>query len=95
MRSTFQDLRRLFRPPLSPRQFPSDGFQILDNSLSIEEEREPFYSPTIFYPARIGEVLNSRYQAAGKLDYVGYSTVWRCRDLMCVQYKQDHVPIWT
>lgn len=48
------------------------------------EEREPLYSPNTFYPGQTGEVLNSRYQRAGKLGYGGYSTVWLCRDLVCV-----------
>jgi serine/threonine-protein kinase SRPK3 len=74
--------RRFLRPASPPRQFPSTGFPILDGSLLIDEEREPFYSPTIFYPVRIGQVLNLRYQAVGKLGHGGYSTVWLCRDLM-------------
>ncbi|TFK89729.1 kinase-like protein [Polyporus arcularius HHB13444] len=48
----------------------------------IEEERVPWYDPKDFYPIRIGEVFQSRYQVVGKLGYGGYSTVWLCRDLV-------------
>lgn len=70
------------RSPSSPRQFPNTGFQILDNGLIVEEEREPLCSTATFYPVKIGEVLHSRYQIVGKLGYGGYSTVWLSRDLM-------------
>lgn len=66
---------RFLRSPLPPRQFPTTGFQSLDNSATEEEERELFYSPTTFYLAEIGEVLHARYQIVGKLAFGGYSTV--------------------
>jgi serine/threonine-protein kinase SRPK3 len=59
--------RGLLRPPSPPRQFPNTGFQIPNNSLMIEEEREQLYSPTTVYPVRIGQVLHSIYQVVGKL----------------------------
>jgi len=90
MSSILRIARRFLRPPSLPHQFPAAGFRILDSSLLIEEEREPFYSPSIFYPVQIGEVLNSRYQVVGKLGYGGYSTVWLCRDLT---YEQAHLLI--
>ncbi|KAJ5130508.1 uncharacterized protein N7515_006547 [Penicillium bovifimosum] len=53
----------------------------IDPSLSIEEENSPYYEPAYFYPARIGEVLNDRYQIATKLGHGSRSTVWLARDL--------------
>lgn len=51
----------------------------------IEEERTPYYDPVRFYPARLGDVLNGRYQLATKLGYGSSSTVWLARDLhQCV-----------
>lgn len=47
----------------------------------IEEERWPWYTPHSFYPVRIGEVLQSRYQVLYKLGYGTTSTIWMCRDL--------------
>ncbi|KAJ5561485.1 hypothetical protein N7461_000246 [Penicillium sp. DV-2018c] len=47
----------------------------------IEEECTPYYGPARFYPARLGNVLNGRYQLATKLGYGSSSTVWLARDL--------------
>lgn len=70
------------RPPSPPRQLSAVGFQTLDPSQSIEEETFAWYDPKYFYPVRIGEVFQSRYQVIGKLGYGSYSTVWLCRDLV-------------
>lgn len=74
--------RRYFlRPPSPPREPPNSGFQGLDNIQKVEEEKLAWYKPAHFYPVRLGEVFNSRYQVVGKLGYGAYSTVWLCRDL--------------
>jgi serine/threonine-protein kinase SRPK3 len=52
----------------------------LDASQLVEEEKTPYYDPNRFYPARLGEVLNGRYQIATKLGYGSSSTVWLARD---------------
>ncbi|KAL4779793.1 kinase-like domain-containing protein [Aspergillus varians] len=54
--------------------------RIVPSSL-VEEENSPYYNPAYFYPARIGEVLNGRYQIATKLGHGSRSTVWLARDL--------------
>jgi hypothetical protein len=41
----------------------------VDASQPIEEERTPYYDPSSFYPAELGEVLNGRYQITTKLGY--------------------------
>lgn len=48
---------------------------------AVEEELTPYYDPTRFYPARLGNVLNGRYQLATKLGYGSSSTIWLARDL--------------
>ena len=48
---------------------------------AIEEECMPYYDPARFYPARLGNVLNDRYQLATKLGYGTSSTIWLARDL--------------
>lgn len=53
----------------------------LDVREPVEEEKTPYYSPARFYPARLGEVLNSRYQLVTKLGHGSNSTVWLARDL--------------
>jgi len=69
-------------PPSPPHQLSTVGFQTLDSSQPIEEETFAWYDPKYFYPVRIGEVFQSRYQVIGKLGYGSYSTVWLCRDLV-------------
>ena len=54
---------------------------LLDKSQPLEEEKTPYYDPNRFYPARLGEILNDRYQLATKLGYGTSSTVWLARDL--------------
>ncbi|KAI2672753.1 hypothetical protein DTO013E5_5509 [Penicillium roqueforti] len=53
----------------------------IDASLLVEEENSPYYEPAYFYPARIGEILNDRYQIATKLGHGSRSSVWLARDL--------------
>ncbi|KZF26784.1 kinase-like protein [Xylona heveae TC161] len=69
------------RSPSEPRIFPSLGWDSIDPSLLVEEEAIPTYRAEKFYPARIGEVFNHRYQVVGKLGYGSSATVWLCRDL--------------
>ncbi|KAA8643356.1 putative protein kinase [Aspergillus tanneri] len=55
----------------------------------IEEENTPYYSPSHFYPAYIGEILNGRYQVTAKIGYGSSSTVWLARDLMQWRWLRD------
>ncbi|KAK0263291.1 hypothetical protein B0A54_00652 [Friedmanniomyces endolithicus] len=57
----------------------------------IEEETLPQYDPEEFYPVRIGQTLDSRYNVIGKLGYGANSTVWFCRDLNTAQYVATKV----
>ncbi|PSS16520.1 hypothetical protein M430DRAFT_103665 [Amorphotheca resinae ATCC 22711] len=66
---------------LLPREFPSSGFEVIDPSQVVEEERLPFYCRDEYYPMRIGAVIKDRYQVVAKLGYGTSSTVWLCRDL--------------
>ncbi|PNY27627.1 SRSF protein kinase 3, partial [Tolypocladium capitatum] len=71
---------------LHPREFPSSGFEMIDPSQRIEEERLPFYTRDDYYPMRIGEVIQDRYQVVAKLGYGTSSTVWLSRDLREQKY---------
>lgn len=55
--------------------------EIIEKTLRLEEEKTPYYDPNHFYPARLGQILNGRYQIATKLGYGTSSTVWLARDL--------------
>lgn len=70
------------RRPLVPRKFPSSGFEVIDVSVKVEEETLPLYNPRLFYPVRIGEVFDNRYQVVAKLGYGTTSTTWLCHDLL-------------
>ncbi|KXN91814.1 Serine/threonine-protein kinase SRPK [Leucoagaricus sp. SymC.cos] len=75
-------MRRLVRKPLTPRHFPTTGFEVIRSSQLVEEEEWEWYKPEEFYPVRIGEVFKSQYQVVGKLGYGAYGTTWLCRDLL-------------
>ncbi|KAL4791057.1 kinase-like domain-containing protein [Aspergillus venezuelensis] len=62
-------------------RFTTSGFVELDASQTIEEETLALYKAHQYYPAHIGEVLESRYQLVSKLGYGTGSTTWLCRDL--------------
>ncbi|QKX64031.1 uncharacterized protein TRUGW13939_11204 [Talaromyces rugulosus] len=70
--------------PAIPRVFPTSGFDIIDAADPVEEETLPSYRPEWYYPVRLGEVLDGRYQVLAKLGYGVTSTVWLCRDLVWV-----------
>lgn len=53
----------------------------LDPHQLVEEEKTPYYHADHFFPARLGQILNGRYQLATKLGYGSSSTVWLARDL--------------
>jgi len=89
MNTIFRRARNLlFSPPSPPRVLQSDRFKRLDPNNPIEEEKLWCYDQLIFYPARIGEVISSRYQILGKLGWGAYSTVWLARDLQCVLHTK-------
>lgn len=64
-----------------PRKFPSTGFELIDPSEKVEEERLPFHKRDEYYPMKIGHVVDGHYQIVAKLGYGATSTVWLSRDL--------------
>ena len=75
------------RQKSEPRIFPTQGFDVIDKGRLIEEETIPEYKPEYFYPARIGEVFNDRFQIVSKLGYGSSSTIWLAHDLQSVGLK--------
>lgn len=55
--------------------------QTLPAAEVVEEECTPHYEPNHFYPVRLYEILNNRYQITAKLGWGASSTVWLARDL--------------
>ncbi|KAJ0158568.1 SRSF protein kinase 3, partial [Colletotrichum tanaceti] len=75
------------RPRSAPRRFPVAGFDVIAQEHGlIEEETMPEYDPAHFYPVRLGEVFNDRFQTVAKLGYGSSSTIWLARDLQDHQY---------
>ncbi|OAA59540.1 protein kinase-like protein [Niveomyces insectorum RCEF 264] len=78
-----------------PRAFQTTGFEVIDPAQKVEEERLPCYRSDEYYPVRMGEVLQSRYQVVAKLGYGVTSTVWLARDLVDGAYRTLKVHINT
>ena len=72
----------------------NNGFKVISDAEKLEEENWDWYKPGLFYPMRIGEVFQSRYQVLGKLGYGSRSTAWLCRDLTWVRPRhQAPIPL--
>ncbi|GIZ43342.1 hypothetical protein CKM354_000657400 [Cercospora kikuchii] len=52
----------------------------------LEEESFSWYDRRAFYPVRIGEIFESKYEILLKLGYGSVSTAWLCRNLETQQY---------
>lgn len=64
-----------------PLVFPSTGFARIPPEQRVDEETIPRYVASDYYPVRVGDVFQDRYQVVGKLGYGTTSTVWLVRDL--------------
>ncbi|OAX78133.1 CMGC/SRPK protein kinase [Emergomyces africanus] len=73
-------------PPEKPRTLPVTGFDNIEIDQLVEEEELPDYKADRFYPARLGEVFQNRYQIIAKLGFGSSSTIWLARDLIGHQY---------
>lgn len=69
---------------VQPRTYPKCSFVPLPEHERFEEERYFRFKPENFYPVKLGDVFESRYQVVAKLGYGTASTVWLCRDLKSV-----------
>lgn len=76
-----QDIGMRPSTKIRPRIFPSSGFELVNHSELIEEEKLADYVAERYYPVQIGETFQSRYQAITKLGFGSSSTIWLCRDL--------------
>ncbi|KAJ1324911.1 serine/threonine-protein kinase SRPK3 [Microdochium nivale] len=64
-----------------PRQLPAVDTEAHGDDVLVEEETLSWFDPQRWYPVRIGDVINSKYQVLVKLGFGSVSTVWLCRDL--------------
>ncbi|KFY47801.1 hypothetical protein V495_01801, partial [Pseudogymnoascus sp. VKM F-4514 (FW-929)] len=78
------------RAPSPPGQYSNVKFLLINPSKKVEEEH---FGIERYYPARIGDILSSRYQIVGKLGFGNSSTVWLSRDLQ--SHRHVAVKIFT
>ncbi|KAJ5582657.1 hypothetical protein N7535_001277 [Penicillium sp. DV-2018c] len=78
--SLLRSLSRLGRS-WRPLDFSNPNFARINASQRIEEETIPDYISSRYYPVRIGEVFQGRYQVVGKLGFGASSTAWLARDM--------------
>jgi hypothetical protein len=64
-----------------PLEFPRGEILSLSADEKVEEETIPDFMPSRYYPVRVGDIFQDRYQIVGKLGYGVSSTVWLARDL--------------
>ncbi|KAK2871640.1 hypothetical protein FQN49_002976 [Arthroderma sp. PD_2] len=72
--------------PEERRILPTSGFQTIESDRLVEEEELPDYKADRFYPVRLGDVFDDRYQVIAKLGFGSSSTIWLARDLKGHQY---------
>lgn len=61
-------------------QFPTSGFEVINPSQILEEERFEEFKKGKYCPINIGDILASKYQVVGKLGFGTTSTVWLARE---------------
>jgi serine/threonine-protein kinase SRPK3 len=64
-----------------PLNFTNPNFVRIPPHEAIEEETVPDYVASRYYPVRIGEVFQDRYQVVTKLGFGIISTAWLARDM--------------
>jgi len=69
------------------------GFEIINASRKVDEERLPHYKPSHFYPVYLRDIFESRYQVLSKLGYGSCSTVWLSHDMMSVIFRITHIRV--
>ncbi|KAI9774731.1 MAG: hypothetical protein M1839_001651 [Geoglossum umbratile] len=84
-----------YRYNYEPRVFSSVGCYFFNPDQKVEEEMIPGYNKDEYYPMKIGQIVNHRYQVVSKLGFSAASTVWLCRDLMEGSYWTLKVNIST
>jgi serine/threonine-protein kinase SRPK3 len=64
-----------------PLKLDNPSFARIPLNQAIEEETIPGYVASRYYPVRIGEVFQDRYQVVSKLGFGASSTAWLARDM--------------
>jgi hypothetical protein len=99
MSALLRRARRFIRKSSAPRQFPTNGFEVIGSSCLVEEENWEWYKPEEFYPVRIGEIFQLRYQVVGKLGMAhivppGYAATY-CTPLYNLHFYLSYTQLGT
>lgn len=88
MGSLIKSLRNVVRrAPASPLRFPTTGFEIIRDSVILEEEQfDDEFKAGRYFPVNIGDIYHGKYQVLGKLGFGTTSTVWLAKDLRYVLF---------
>ena len=90
-------IARIFRnfngKRLRTAPIPKSTPEILDTDDPIEEQKLPWYTSQHYYPVRIGEIFNKRYQTIAKLGFGATSTVWLAKDTRRFVQKGEAVAL--
>ncbi|KAB8270700.1 kinase-like protein [Aspergillus minisclerotigenes] len=95
MSSLWTAITESLNPLEEARPFPTRGFKTIENDQLVEEEESPDYRADRFYPARLGEIFQKRYQIVAKLGFGTSSTTWLARDLKERKYVALKVYVHT
>ncbi|MBE3041280.1 hypothetical protein IMZ48_01575 [Candidatus Bathyarchaeota archaeon] len=68
-------------------RFPAAGFEMFSDSVIVEEEQFDDFKTGQYYPVKIGNVYDGKYQVLGKLGFGTTSIVWLALNLMYVLGK--------
>jgi serine/threonine-protein kinase SRPK3 len=72
----FKLAKSFFRKPPWPQlHFSTTGFQIVGDSVILEEQQLDEFKRGVYYPVNIGDVFAARYQVVGKL---GFGVTFHC-----------------
>ncbi|GCB17533.1 abhydrolase domain-containing protein C22H12.03 [Aspergillus awamori] len=76
-------------------RYPIDNDKNYAPDEKVEEEELPDYEARRFYPVRLGEIFQNRYQVGAKLGFGSSSTTWLSRDLTNGHYVALKVYVHT
>ncbi|KAE8329158.1 kinase-like protein [Aspergillus sergii] len=95
MSSLWTAITSSLKPLGEARSFPTTGFKTIETDQSVEEEELPDYRADRFYPVRLGEIFQKRYEVVAKLGFGTSSTTWLSRDLKERKYVALKVYVHT
>ena len=79
--------------PEPPLHFPTTGFDAFTDRFIVEKEQFDGFKTGQYYPVKVGDVYEGKYQVLSKLYFGTTSTVWLACNLVCGS-TQDELRIY-